>query len=325
MNACKIALMGECMIELQELESGTVQQTFGGDTLNTAIYMARVARDLPVRVDYITALGTDSFSQAMMRFWEKEHVGSSLVQRIEGARPGLYYIQLDETGERSFHYWRGEAAVRSCFEHPESDTILQKISEYDAFYLSGISLAVLYPQSLEKLLARMRELKQEGARIYFDGNYRPLLWRSKERAVRIYRQVFSLAHTVLLNIEEGATLLGRSNADELHHALQDFGVQESVIRNEAAPCSVFHHNKMHIIEAKKVPNVVDTTAAGDSFSAAYLLARTFGAPIPDAVRFAHDLAAYVISHKGAIAPLAGTPTLSDALLPGRNTEECGTI
>lgn len=82
------------MIELQEMSPGNVQQTFGGDTLNTAIYMTRIATGLPVAVDYVTAVGQDPFSEGMVNFWEKENVGSSLVQRIEGKRPGLYYIQL---------------------------------------------------------------------------------------------------------------------------------------------------------------------------------------------------------------------------------------
>ena len=36
-----VALFGECMIELQGEAFGTMRQTFGGDTLNTAVYLAR--------------------------------------------------------------------------------------------------------------------------------------------------------------------------------------------------------------------------------------------------------------------------------------------
>lgn len=94
------ALIGECMIELQEVEPGVTKQTFGGDTLNTAMYMARLAKYFPAKVDYVTALGVDTFSDRMVAFWEAEGVGSDLVLRQEGESPGLYYIQLDEDGER---------------------------------------------------------------------------------------------------------------------------------------------------------------------------------------------------------------------------------
>ena len=72
------------MIELQEIAPSETRQTFGGDTLNTAIYCARLEKELPLNVDYVTALGTDTFSRKMIRFWEKEGVGSELVLMQEG-------------------------------------------------------------------------------------------------------------------------------------------------------------------------------------------------------------------------------------------------
>ena len=55
-NTPRIALIGECMIELQQRADGTLQQSFGGDTLNTAVYLARELGDGGT-VDYVTALG----------------------------------------------------------------------------------------------------------------------------------------------------------------------------------------------------------------------------------------------------------------------------
>lgn len=84
-----IALIGECMIELQEIAPGDTQQTFGGDTLNAAVYMKRLKNVFPANIDYVTALGTDGFSDKMVQFWEKEGVGSSMVLRQEGMRPAF--------------------------------------------------------------------------------------------------------------------------------------------------------------------------------------------------------------------------------------------
>ena len=50
----RIACIGECMVELSEHPDGTLTRGFGGDTLNTALYLAR----LGVPVDYVTALGS---------------------------------------------------------------------------------------------------------------------------------------------------------------------------------------------------------------------------------------------------------------------------
>ena len=38
----RVACIGECMVELSEHADGTVTRAFGGDTLNTALYLARL-------------------------------------------------------------------------------------------------------------------------------------------------------------------------------------------------------------------------------------------------------------------------------------------
>ena len=40
----RVVAFGECMLELQGQAFGTMRQTFGGDTLNTAVYLARCGR-----------------------------------------------------------------------------------------------------------------------------------------------------------------------------------------------------------------------------------------------------------------------------------------
>lgn len=61
----KIAVIGECMIELSQ-KGADVSRGFGGDTLNTAVYIARQAAADALSVNYVTATGTDSFSQQML-------------------------------------------------------------------------------------------------------------------------------------------------------------------------------------------------------------------------------------------------------------------
>jgi 2-dehydro-3-deoxygluconokinase len=58
--------------------------------------------------------------------------------------------------------------------------------------------------------------------------------------------------------------------------------------------------------------VVDTTAAGDSFAAAYIAARLSGAEPTDAARAGHRLAGVVVCHPGAIIPRAAMPAESGA-------------
>jgi 2-dehydro-3-deoxygluconokinase len=76
-----------------------------GDTLNTAVYLAR----LGVGADYVTALGDDSLSDEMIAGWAAEGVGTSRWPAA-GKLPGLYMIQTDDRGERGS--FTGATALR---------------------------------------------------------------------------------------------------------------------------------------------------------------------------------------------------------------------
>ena len=99
-NTPRIALIGECMIELQHRADGSLQQSFGGDTLNTAVYLARELGERGA-VDYVTALGDDSFSDAMCRSWAEENIGLDRVQRLPGR--GLLALPQTHLGRRRAH------------------------------------------------------------------------------------------------------------------------------------------------------------------------------------------------------------------------------
>ncbi|MEO1265547.1 MAG: PfkB family carbohydrate kinase, partial [Pseudomonadota bacterium] len=58
---------------------------------------------------------------------------------------------------------------------------------------------------------------------------------------------------------------------------------------------------------------VDTTAAGDSFNAGFLAAYIAGQDLEESISFAHDVAAAVIQHRGAIVPKAATAPLAERL------------
>ncbi|MCK5444907.1 MAG: sugar kinase, partial [Rhodospirillaceae bacterium] len=93
------------MVELSpDMQAGAKNCTlnFGGDTLNTAVYLARLGQS----VSYVTVLSDDPFSDTMIDAWAREGIDTTMTTRLPGRLPGLYAITTDATGERSFHYWR---------------------------------------------------------------------------------------------------------------------------------------------------------------------------------------------------------------------------
>ena len=100
MALIRVASIGECMIELRHRSATVLDLAYGGDTLNTAVYLARLTGDRNVRIDYVSALGDDAYSDGMLAMWRDERIGVDLVARLPGRLPGLHAIRTDARGER---------------------------------------------------------------------------------------------------------------------------------------------------------------------------------------------------------------------------------
>ncbi|MEQ9609823.1 MAG: sugar kinase [Kiloniellaceae bacterium] len=300
----RIASIGECMIELSETADagGQMRRTFGGDTLNTAVYLARSLGETPASVHYVTALGDDPFSAEMLAAWQREGIDTGLVFRLPGRLPGLYIIRTDTAGERSFHYWRSAAAARELLRAEQAESLASALGGFDLVYLSGITLGILDGESRQRLFALLEALKHAGCRIAFDTNHRPRLWQSRAEAQEAVSRVLGLAAVALPTFDDEAALFDDPDPEATTRRLHGLGVEEVVVKCGAAACLVSLHGQQARVAAETVARTVDTTAAGDSFNAAYLAARLGGADPQAAAAAGHRLAARVIGHKGAIIP-----------------------
>ncbi|MGH6914107.1 MAG: PfkB family carbohydrate kinase, partial [Geminicoccales bacterium] len=119
----RVASIGECMIELRHRGATELELAYGGDTLNLAVYLARLTRGRGIAVDYVTALGCDVYSEAMLAMWRAEGIGCELVARSPGRLPGLYTIRTDAGGERTFTYWRSASAARDLLRGERAEAI----------------------------------------------------------------------------------------------------------------------------------------------------------------------------------------------------------
>jgi 2-dehydro-3-deoxygluconokinase len=302
----RIAAIGECMIEIVRGPEGTTSFGYAGDTLNTTIYLARCG----LNPSYVTALGTDPFSDGMLAFWVAEGIDTSLVIRRPDKLPGLYIVTTDAAGERKFHYWRNDSAARTLFALPGDDAALGKLSVFPLIYWSGISLAILAPQARQKLLDALARHREAGRAVVFDANYRPRLWPNAEAARNAYTQALAHADVVFTSAEDEAPIFGGDTASliERHKAA---GVRESVVKTSQPGCHIVVAGDSAPVttEAPPVRHVVDTTAAGDSFAAAYIAARLGGLGPRDAAMAGHRLAGAVVGVRGAILSRDRMPSL----------------
>ena len=297
----RVACIGECMIELRPAASGLYSRGFGGDTLNTAVYLAR----LGVEVDYITALGDDTLSEEMIAGWQAEGVGTATVARLKGKLPGIYLIETDVKGERKFFHWRESAAARQLMDLPETEDILRSFAGYDVVYLSAITLSILKETGRERLMAALGQARAKGARIAFDTNFRARGWPDLNVARKVFGDAFAVADIVLASTEDLLPLYPGENDERL---LARISADEVVLKRGEPASIVRVDGKAQPVKAEPVTRpVVDTTAAGDSFAAAYVAARLNGAGPADAARAGHHIAGVVVCYPGAIIPREAMP------------------
>src|SRR5262245_23350434 len=296
-----LAAIGECMIELSEHPDGRITRAFGGDTLNTAVYLAR----LGMPVDYITALGDDPWSDAMLTAWQAEGVGTGSVLRSKGRLPGLYIIQTDDRGERRFSYWRDRAPARDLFALPQTPSLCSALARFGYIYLSGISLSLYGPDGRAVLFDALANAQKAGSKIVFDTNFRPRGWPDREAAKGAYARLLHLADMIFASVEDLDLLFGVDGQRILDPHWQR---AEIVLKLDYPACRIRWEGEMIEIAADAVAAVVDTTAAGDSFAAAYLAARLTGYAPPTAAKAGHILARAVVQHRGAIIPRNAWPS-----------------
>jgi 2-dehydro-3-deoxygluconokinase len=301
----RVLCIGECMAELSGDGAGSYRLGFGGDTLNTALYMARLLG--PGRVAYVTRLGDDTYSARMRAAWEAEGIDCSLVETVTGATVGLYAIETDAAGERSFTYWRSQAPARELFTHGNWHTRSEAMGEAAAVYFSGITLAVLPPEGRDRLIAAAAVARAGGTMVAVDPNFRPRLWGAPEAAPWIAR-AYGAAAIALTSAEEERTLFPGAAPQPPWPHMADAGCAEVVAKTGAAGAVVVAEGRADI-PGLAAAEVIDTTGAGDAFNAAYLAARLSGAPPAEAARRGCALGARVVGHRGAIIPRAAMEDL----------------
>jgi len=236
----------------------------------------------------------------MLDGWAAEGIDTSLTERLPGALPGLYMIRVDERGERDFLYWRDRAAARRLFVTDGAAGTLAALAGFDWLYFSGITLAILSPGGREKLMDLCRVVRAKGGQVAFDTNFRPRLWPDRQEARDVIGQAWRHVSVALPTFEDEAALFGDDNAAATVARLRDAGCGEIVVKRGAEPCIVTSNGEMSALAAEPVSEVVDSTAAGDSFNAAYIAARVSDRPPVEAAKAGHALASRVIAHRGAI-------------------------
>jgi 2-dehydro-3-deoxygluconokinase len=291
--------IGECMVELSDAGSGLLRRGFAGDTFNMAWYARRL---LPAQwqVSYCSCVGDDALSGEMLRFMADSGVDTTHVARLAGLSPGLYMISLKD-GERSFAYWRDNSAARRLAD--DAARLRGAMGGADVIVYSGITLGILTARAGRELIAAAAEAKRRGVMVAFDTNYRSRLWQGRSDGAEMMLAAAAASTVVLPGLDDEQVLFGPCTAGEAARRYASLGVSTVVVKDGAKGATVLDGDELTPVVASAPREVVDTTAAGDSFAAAFLARLAGGAAAVDAARFAAGVAAEVVAARGALVDI----------------------
>ena len=291
--------IGECMAEMAPTDgSQDYRLGFAGDTYNTAWYLARSAPN--VQVSYLTVVGDDAISAQMTAFMRDSGIDDGSIRISSDKTIGLYMISLDN-GERSFSYWRDQSAARSLAD--DADHLHKAMAVVDVIYFSGITLAILSNDGRSTFINALKEARAMGKKIVFDPNLRPKLWTSMGAMRDAIMEGAAVSDIALPSYEDEAQWFDDKTPQATARRYLNAGADTVIVKNGSGSVVFVKDGTWGEILVEPVADLVDTTAAGDSFNAGFLTGYANGSTIQDSVAFACKLARAVVQQRGALVPI----------------------
>jgi len=287
----RVPLQGETMIS-----DGSYAFVPGGKGANTAVAVARLGGD----VVFCTRVGNDSYGKQLSDKYDLEGIDTRFVAMDRTAKTGLAVIMVENSGHNRIVVYSG------------ANMNLSKDDAEEAFTSYPDALLMQLEIDRETVIAATQFAKKKGTKVFLDAgpatsdfpleSLGPLeVLSPNETETRILTGITpnSSANCLRACIE----LMNRVPCKYVVLKLGDRG------------CYVYDGTHCHHLAPLDVGEPVDTTAAGDAFTAA-LAVRYMqnGNDILDACEFANAVGAYVVTKAGAFPSIPTLKELQDFLM-----------
>ncbi len=268
------------------------QKAAAGAELNVAIGLSR----LGLRVDYVSAIGRDSFGAYLRETLLHEGIDTRFLREDPSRSTGLMLkTRTDDGSDPQIEYHRRGSAASAM--SPSDITWAAFPSRH--LHLTGIALA-LSPQTRELSLMLVQQARAAGASISFDPNLRPQLWKSTTEMVKTINQVASLCDVVLPGIEEARLLTGQNSLEAMAEFYLQSGARQVAIKlgGSGAYCKEDDGSSAGTTVAPFPVKVVDTVGAGDGFAVGVISGLLEKLPLQEAAMRGNFIASKVIQFHG---------------------------
>lgn len=252
----------------------------GGKGANQAVGAARMG----ARVTMIGKVGNDEFGKALTKNLANEGVGISHISVDEKEATGIAMITLDQSGQNSIVVASG---ANMALKPEDIRTAWKKISDIDVLVMP-----------LEVSL----ECVEEAVRLATESSVKVIL--NPAPAQKLSDDLLKKVDVLVPNESETSLLTGLAvesieDAKIAAKSLLEKGAGAIVLTLGSRGALLISENQPAIISTPYKVNVVDTTAAGDSFVAALSVGIVEGLPLENALRQATAAGALAVTKMGA--------------------------
>lgn len=289
-----ICSIGECMIEMTNVEKELYNYSVAGDTLNFTSYLDQSI----FNKFYLTAIGTSDINKGVISFFKKKKINTDLVKKISSKEIGLYLIKNTKRGEKKFYYWRNDSAANFFFNHINKSLFIKKYT-FDYIYLTGITLSILDFKNIDKFITNLSVLRKKNSKIIFDFNIRIKRW-SKKNLNLYLNKILPNIDILFCSGEDLVCWKKNNNIKTFQYILKKFNIYHAIYRKNEEYNYSFYKNKKYMIKNKPIKKVVDTSGAGDGYNAAYLSSFIISNNPQIALNEASKIGAKIVMKKGAI-------------------------
>lgn len=303
-----IAVIGECLIELAAngslAETSTLNKFFGGDTVTTAVTLARLGGN----VTYLTQVGNDGFSEFILSSLQKENIDTSLIKMNE-EQNGMYILSHTLENKEVLYYKRKTAATKLSIE----DLSEENIKKLKLVYSTGV-VQSLSASSRELIRETFKIARENDVLTAYDPNYTSCFMNSLDTK-EYFEEIVEYTDIIFLSLKNDAVKLYEvESIDKVMNYMWEKGVKIVVIKSHIDNgYYVGYQGDISFTEFYNTQKAIDTTASGDVFNGGFLYALTNGYTPIDAAKFASVVSGLQTQNYGAIQSIPYKETVMEKI------------
>lgn len=305
-----IDFLHQDVVEQDKLTLPSFRQYPGGAPANSAVAVAKLGGS----AKFAGQVGKDAFGDFLQNALSQYAVDTELLARHPTAKTALAFVMLDDTGDRSFSFYRDNSAD-VLFTRQQVDA--RWFVDSPVFHFCSNTLTTADIASCTREIVSQARAQQ--CLVSFDVNLRHNLWEGGQANRTLVNELVFQSHLVKLSKDEFDYLSEGQSESYIARCLAEH-CELLVITDGEAPID-YHYAGHHGQVVPPKIKAVDTTAGGDGFIGGMLFllshlsdpikALTSNQTVSEVLAFASCCGAIAVSQPGAFPALPSFQAASD--------------